>query len=135
MPKKPKHSIIIEEASLELVPQKFWNHVSCKHVESRFGVQPSKQLLDDNFHHAMITKLPNPEKRGRPDIVHIALLDITSTPAYFDGLVQVYIHTVGNSTIRINGGVRLPRTFQRFSGVISKILSNETDEQEKRLFE
>jgi rRNA small subunit pseudouridine methyltransferase Nep1 len=132
---KPLHSIILEEASLELVPEKFRKHDSCKLVENRFGISPELQILDDNFHHQLIAKLSNREKRGRPDIVHFALLDITSTPAYMEGLVEVYVHTINNSTIKILSGVRLPRTFQRFCGVMAKVLSGKMEEKEKELFE
>ena len=89
------------------------------------------QILDDNYHQQLIAKLSNREKRGRPDIVHFALLDITSTPAYMEGLVEVYVHTINNTTIKILGGVRLPRTFQRFCGVMAKVLSGKMEEKEK----
>jgi len=132
---KPLHSIILEEASLELVPEKFRKHDSCKLVENRFGIPPELQILDDNYHQQIIAKLSNREKRGRPDIVHFALLDITSTPAYMEGLVEVYVHTINNTTIKILSGVRLPRTFQRFCGVMAKVLSGKMEEKEKKLFE
>jgi rRNA small subunit pseudouridine methyltransferase Nep1 len=132
---KSLHSIILEEASLELVPEKFRKHDSCKLVENRFGIPPVMQILDDNYHHQLIAKLSIREKRGRPDIVHFALLDITSAPAYMEGIVEVYVHTVNNVTIRILSGVRLPRTFLRFSGVMAKVLSGKMDEKERELFE
>lgn len=132
---KPHHSIILEEASLELVPEKFRKHESCKLVEQRFGVPPEMQILDDNYHHGIVSKLPNPEKRGRPDIVHFALLDIVSTPAYMEDLVEVYVHTVNNVTIKLESGVRLPRTFERFCGVMAKLLSGKLEEKESELFQ
>ena len=132
---KPTHSIILEEASLELVPERFRKHESCKLVENRFGIPPEMQILDDNYHHQLITKLSNHGKRGRPDIVHFALLDITSTPAYMENLVEIYVHTINNTTIKILRGVRLPRTLQRCCGVMAKVLSGKMEEKEKELFE
>jgi rRNA small subunit pseudouridine methyltransferase Nep1 len=132
---KPLHSIILEEASLELIPEKFRKHDSCKLVENRFGIPPELQILDDNYHQQLIARLSNREKRGRPDIVHFALLDITSTPAYMEGLVEIYVHTINNMTIKILSGVRLPRTFQRFCGVMAKVLSGKMEEKEEELFE
>lgn len=129
------HSIILEEASLELVPSKYKSHSSCRLVENRFGIPPAMQILDDNYHHQLMVKLSNREKRGRPDIVHFALLDITSTPAFMEGLVKVYLHTINNTTIKFLSGVRLPRTFERFCGVMAKLLSGKMEEKEKRLFE
>jgi rRNA small subunit pseudouridine methyltransferase Nep1 len=132
---KALHSIILEEASLELVPEKSRQHDSCKLVENRFGIPPQLQILDDNYHQQIIAKMSNREKRGRPDIVHFALLDITSTPVYMESLVEVYVHTINNTTIKILSGVRLPRTFQRFCGVMAKVLSGKMEEKEKELFE
>jgi rRNA small subunit pseudouridine methyltransferase Nep1 len=127
--------IILEEASLELVPKKYWGHESCKLFESRFGVPPESQILDDNFHHEIIEKLPRKEKRGRPDIVHFALLDIMSTPAYQESIIRPIIHTVNNETILVGDRVRLPRTELRFNGVMSKVLRKEQGVTEKNLFE
>ncbi len=127
--------IILEESTLELVPAKFRRHESCRLVEERFGIPPEMQILDDNYHHKLITKLSNKEKRGRPDIVHFALLDITSTPAYMEDLVEVYVHTVNNETIRLLPKVRLPRTLQRFCGVMAKVLADKIEQQKKELFE
>lgn len=131
----PRHSIILEEASLELVPAKFQRHRSCKLIENRSDVQPELQILDDNYHHEIISKLPDSAKRGRPDIVHFALLDIVSTPAYMEDLVEVYVHTVNDVTIRLKSGVRLPRSFERFCGVIAKLLSGKLEDKEMKLFE
>jgi rRNA small subunit pseudouridine methyltransferase Nep1 len=129
------HSIILEEASLELVPKRFWNHESCKIVEARFGLPPQSQILDDNFHHKIIVDMSENEKRGRPDIVHFALLDIVSTPAYLRGLIRPIIRTVNGDVILIKENVRLPRTELRFNGVMSKILRKETSLSEARLFD
>ena len=130
-----KNIIVIEDSSLELVPRKFWNSPSCKLVEERFGQPPDRQLLDDNFHHDIVQELRSPQKRGRPDIVHLALLDITSTPLYLDSLVSIAIRTVENETIFLKQGVRLPRTLHRFSGLIAKILAGEMREEDSKLFD
>jgi rRNA small subunit pseudouridine methyltransferase Nep1 len=129
------HTILLEESSLELVPKKFWAHQSCRLVESRFGIPPEKQILDDNFHHPIIQELPHGEKRGRPDIVHYALLDIMSTPAYQMKFIRPIIHTINKDVIFIKDGVRPPRTELRFNGVMSKVLRNEIGPAEKELFE
>src|ERR1700733_1295192 len=95
------HTIILEESSLELVPKQFWSQESCRMAETRFGVSPQLQILDDNYHHKIVTSIPDSEKRGRPDIVHFALLDIVSTPAYQNGQIRPIIHTINGSVIVI----------------------------------
>ena len=129
-----QHVLVLEDASLELIPKKFHSHKSCRIVFDRFGIPPWKQILDDNFHHEILKDTNESTKRGRPDIVHFALLDVTSTPLYLEGMIQVVIHTIGNMTIKLKSGVRVPRTTQRFCGVISKLLSNDLP-RENSLFE
>jgi rRNA small subunit pseudouridine methyltransferase Nep1 len=79
--------------------------------------------------------LKNPsEKRGRPDVVHFALLDATSTPLFKENKIQIFIHTLQNHTIELKSGTRPPRTLQRFCGVVSKILSGSFGREESTLF-
>ncbi|MDG6999306.1 MAG: hypothetical protein JRN15_09350 [Nitrososphaerota archaeon] len=132
---EPDNTIILEEASLETVPKKYLQDKNCKEIERKFGVTPEFQILDANFHHPILSKLGNPQKRGRPDVVHFALLDITSTPLYMKDKVRVVIHTVSHDTIILGKQVRVPRTLQRFCGVISKVLSERQTQFEKQHFE
>ncbi len=115
--------LVIEDASLELVPKEFQGSRSCRSFFEKFGVTPASQILDDNFHHDIIRKLPKSEKRGRPDVVHFALLDATSTPLFQSGKLEVIIHTLDDMVIEITPGTRIPRTLLRFNGVMSKLLS------------
>ncbi|MCL4518471.1 MAG: ribosomal RNA small subunit methyltransferase NEP1 [Thaumarchaeota archaeon] len=129
------NAVILEESSIELVPRKYWRDHSCKEVERRFGVSPEFQILDSNFHNRVVSRLKNSQKRGRPDVVHFALLDITSTPLYMNDKIQVIIHTIDGHSIFVGKRVRVPRTLQRFCGVISKILSESQNEAEMKHFE
>lgn len=126
--------VIIEQAALELLPKSLHNHKSARAVELRSEILPKEQILDDNFHHEALAHLDDKEKRGRPDVVHFALLDITSTPLYIENKVSVAIHTLTGDTIRLKEGVRVPRTLPRFNGLISKILSDEMGDDEEKLF-
>lgn len=127
--------MILEEASLELVPRKLQTHASSKRVEQSFGVRPEMQILDSNFHKSAMLNLSDLEKRGRPDVVHFALLDVTSTPLFSAGRVKVVIHTIGGKVITLKTGTRPPRTLQRFCGVMAKLLSSKEGEAEGKLFE
>jgi rRNA small subunit pseudouridine methyltransferase Nep1 len=119
---------------LEIVPKEIQNHSACKKVDLRFGTSPSRQILDENLHHEAMKALKNREKRGRPDVVHFALLDIISTPLYQLGKIDVIIHTINDESIFLKSAVRLPRTLDRFKGVMSKILTSELGETERKLF-
>jgi rRNA small subunit pseudouridine methyltransferase Nep1 len=61
------------------------------------------------------------EKRGRPDIVHFALLETLGSPLNKEGLLQTYVHTVGDYVIAVNPETRLPRNYERFLGLIQQL--------------
>jgi rRNA small subunit pseudouridine methyltransferase Nep1 len=48
------------------------------------------------------------------------LLTLLDSPLNKAGLLQVYIHTAKGVLIEVNPGVRIPRTFKRFSGLMGK---------------
>lgn len=103
---------------------------------NRFGVPPSMQILDFNFHNKIVSNLKvDREKRGRPDVVHFALLDATSTPVFEEGKLGAIIHTRDGHSIRIGSNTRLPRTLQRFCGVMAKLITGNYGEEERRLFD
>jgi rRNA small subunit pseudouridine methyltransferase Nep1 len=114
-------NLIVAEAALELIPKEILKHPSVKSSARLFGLKPSSLLLDRSYHHSAMLRLENTEKRGRPDIVHFALLEATSTPLYKENMLKVYIHTINNKVIEIGEGVRLPRTYFRFHNLISQL--------------
>jgi rRNA pseudouridine-1189 N-methylase Emg1 (Nep1/Mra1 family) len=130
-----RHFLLIEEASLELLPQKYYGSLEAKKVLQSFGVQPAHQILDRNYHSKIVSSLKEDQvKRGRPDVTHLALLDITSTPLFQTGGVEVFVRTRSGLLIGIKKGTRLPRTLQRFCGVMTRLLSGSYGEAEMKLF-
>jgi rRNA small subunit pseudouridine methyltransferase Nep1 len=68
-------------------------------------------------------KLENKEKRGRSDIIHSCLLNaLESITNKKYNNVLTYIHTVNDEIIRVNPKVRLPKHYERFKGVMAKLL-------------
>ena len=49
------------------------------------------------------------------------LLMLMDSPLNRAGLLQVYIHTEKNALIEINPQTRIPRTFERFCGLMGKL--------------
>ncbi len=117
-----KLSLIIAESALELVPEEIKKHPSVVADSKRRGISPTSILLDRSIHHAAMSRLKDGLKRGRPDLVHITLLGITSTPLYQDGAVKVYIHTSNDLVIEIKEGTRPPKSFFRFRSLMEKVL-------------
>lgn len=61
------------------------------------------------------------EKRGRPDIVHFALLEALGSPLNKERLLQTYVHTINDQAITIKPETRLPRNYDRFVGLMEQL--------------
>ncbi len=60
-------------------------------------------------------------KRGRPDIVHFALMEALATPLFISGNLDVYVHTCKNKVITVVGCLRIPKSYFRFEGVMTSL--------------
>ncbi|PIK50920.1 putative ribosomal RNA small subunit methyltransferase NEP1 [Apostichopus japonicus] len=58
----------------------------------------------------------------RPDIAHQCLLMLFDSPLNRAGLLQVFVHTTRNALIQISPQTRIPRTLDRFSGLMVQLL-------------
>lgn len=114
-------SLIIAEASLELVPKELWRHNSVKAHSRKLEKNPSEILLDNSWHFAAMKGMKNEIKRGRPDIVHFCLLEACTIPLYEEDEIKVYVHTIHDKVIEIGSGVRLPKSYHRFAGIMEKL--------------
>ncbi len=117
-----KVTIILAEASLELVPREIASHPSVTRNALRRGKKPYETLLDKSLHYHAMSKLRMREKRGRPDIVHVSLLEILSSPLNLEGRLNVYVHTIGDYVISIKPETRIPRNYNRFVGLMEQLL-------------
>lgn len=117
-------SLIIAEAALETVPKGIAKHASVVKHANIIGKSAHEILLDRSYHHAAMLKLNNAAKRGRPDLLHFALLEATSTPLYQKGMVEIYVHTVVDKVIFFRGNVRLPKSYFRFEGLIEELFKD-----------
>lgn len=61
------------------------------------------------------------EKRGRPDIVHIALLEALGSPLNKERLLQIHVHTLNDYVIWVNPETRLPRNCNRFVSLMEQL--------------
>lgn len=75
-------------------------------------------LLDRSYHHAAMKNLESSWKRGRPDILHFALMEALSTPLFMKGNLKVYVQTVGDKVISIADNLRIPKSYFRFEGLM-----------------
>ncbi|MDG6914249.1 MAG: ribosome biogenesis protein [Nitrososphaerota archaeon] len=120
-------SFVLAEAALELVPREIWRHPAVASDAKRRGKEPGRVLLDRSFHHSAMARLSEPGKRGRPDLVHEALLSVTGTPLYLEGGVKVWVHTCGGMAVEIAEKTRVPKNYIRFRGLIEEALAGESE--------
>ena len=118
-------NLILVEAALELVPKKILRHPSVRRNAKRRGKPPEETLLNRSIHHSAMSRLENSEKRGRPDIVNVCLLEIQGSPLNKTGNLKTYIHTNNGVCIDVNPEVRLPRDCNRFGSLMEQLLINE----------
>jgi len=129
-------TIILVESSLELIPKSMHNHPSVTSYSKKFKKNPAITLLDNSWHFAAMKGLENEIKRGRPDIIHLTLLSLCTTPAFFENKFKIFIHTIKNQVITINNNTRLPKSYHRFQGLMEKLfLTNKIESEHEILME
>jgi rRNA small subunit pseudouridine methyltransferase Nep1 len=117
-----KLQFVIAEAAIELVPESLWKDPSVRSDAKRRGREPREILLDRSIHHSAMVKLKDGYRRGRPDLVYLTLLTVTSTPLHQQGKAKVFIHTVDDSVLEFEEGVRPPKSYARFRSLVEKLL-------------
>jgi rRNA small subunit pseudouridine methyltransferase Nep1 len=125
--------IILVESSLELIPNKMHNHPSVISYSKKFKKDPSKILLDNSWHFGAMKGLENEIKRGRPDILHLTLLSLCTTPAFYENKIRVFVHTINDEIISINNNTRLPKSYHRFQGLMEKLFLTKKIEFEDKI--
>ena len=115
--------LILVEAALEIVPEAILRHPSVRRNAKRKGKKAKQTILDRSLHHSAMARLPDSHKRGRPDIVHICLLEAMGTPLNKEGNLRVWVHTYGRKAIEVSPETRLPRDRGRFDSLMEQLFS------------
>lgn len=114
--------IILVEAALEIVPPEIQGHPSVRRDAKRRGKRPDEILLNRSLHHYAMDGLPEGQKRGRPDIVHVCLLEALGTPLSREGELRVWVHTCRGYAIEVSPEVKPPRDCNRFNSLMEQLL-------------
>ncbi|HEY6282563.1 MAG TPA: ribosome biogenesis protein [Nitrososphaerales archaeon] len=115
-------NFVLAESALELVPREICGRPAVVSDSRRREMTASNIILDRSFHHSAMSRLKDSEKRGRPDLVHVALLSVTGTPLYLDGSVRVFVHTYPGVVLQLAEKTRIPKNYLRFRGLMEKAL-------------
>ena len=126
-------TIILAESSLELIPKQMYNHSSVTSYSKKFKKDPSKTLLDNSWHFGGMKGLENEIKRGRPDIIHLTLLSLCTSPGFYQNKIKVFVHTMNDEIISINNKTHLPKSYHRFQGLIEKLFLTKKIESEDEI--
>lgn len=116
-----KVNVVLAKSALELVPKEIINHSVIKKWAERRRKNAEKMLLDISYHYTAMKSLKDWNRRGRPDIVHITLLNLLGSPLNEEGFLHVFVHTINDFTITINPETNLPRNYLRFVGLIEQL--------------
>jgi len=114
-------TLIIADAALETIPNEIANHAAVRNHARRLQQKSPEILLDRSYHHAAMKRLPNSLKRGRPDIVHFALMEALSTPLFMNRMLRVYVHTINDKIITIADNLRIPKSYFRFERLMASL--------------
>lgn len=129
-------SLVLAESALELIPPELSGHNSVLASSRRFNKKPSEILLDVSWHFAAMKGIEDEIKRGRPDLIHFCLLEACSIPLYFENKIRVFVHTIDDKVIFLGKGVRLPKSYHRFVGLIEKLYAiGKIEENNEKLLE
>ena len=122
--------LIIADAELQLVPEKMWKDRAIRSIAEKNHKKPGEMLLDSNYMHTSIEKYYPGEsnRRGRPDIVYLFLEMATESILNKNRGLDIFIHTRDNFIIHINGETNLPRSYNRFQGLIEDLFRKKSIE-------
>jgi rRNA small subunit pseudouridine methyltransferase Nep1 len=120
-PDGPMINIILADSALELVPEGLAGHPSVKRMAERRGKEPEKTLLDISYHYTAMKGMDGWDRRGRPDIAFISLLNLMESPLNKAGLLRVFVHTNQDYIISIDPRTKLPRNYARFCGLLEQL--------------
>lgn len=113
--------IILADTELETVPKKISSDKTIKRRAQKSGRKSTEIILDSNYHHKAMKKINDSGRRGRPDIAHVCLLTALDSPLNKKRQLNFNIHTRHNKIIRINPETRIPRSYNRFIGLIEQL--------------
>ncbi len=116
-----QYFLILADAELELVPTRIVGERCVLNSARARNKVPEKMMLDASHHHPAFGKLPDGDRRGRPDIAHMFLLLSLDSDVNAEGRLRVFIHTRNDDVVAVKPETRLPPNYIRFVGLIEQL--------------
>jgi rRNA small subunit pseudouridine methyltransferase Nep1 len=117
-------TILLAESALETIPNEIAHHSSVKSTVKRRNKKARYLILDGSLHHSAMRKLPDNNRRGRPDIIHTTLLSAFESILNLQGELRVLVHTYQNKLIRFDPQIRFPKNFNRYIGLMEQLFQS-----------
>lgn len=116
-------TILLVDAELELIPQEMVDDYSIRIHSKKRKKTPQKIILDSNYMHSAIDRYFPGEsnRRGRPDILYHFLTVTMESILNKTGNLRVWIHTRSDIIIEISPEIRLPKSYNRFVGLMEDL--------------
>jgi len=120
-------NIVIADAEVETIPEKMIDDYAVRKYAKERRKPVSEVLLDSNFMHAAIERhFPGMSNRmGRPDIIYHCLQVCQESILNKKGELRVYVHTKHDYVIKIDRLTRLPKSYNRFVGLLEDLFRKE----------
>ncbi len=125
--------MILADAELELVPEEFWDNRSVIKNAKRRKKKPSKILLDSSLHQSAFKDETEAQRRGRPDIVYSFLTLCLDSVANAEGKLTTAVHTRNDELIEVAPDIRLPKSYNRFAGLMEELFDKGAVPEKKPL--
>ncbi len=116
-------TVVLAESSLHFIPDRYHKDPSVSRLSKKRKKNPGSMLMDLSELRSLGFRGKVGEKEGRPDIVHRTLLSVTDSPLFLMGRVRLYVHTIEDRLFKVKEGVRPPRSYRRFVGLMEQLLS------------
>lgn len=113
--------LILADSELETVPEEISSDKSLQRKARKRGRRAKELILDSNFYHRPMKRLEDSERRGRPDIIHVCMLAALDSPLNREGLLDFSVHTRNDEVLEIDPETRVPRSFNRFTGLMEQL--------------
>lgn len=119
-------NLLLVDSEIETVPQEIASHPAVRASAAKRKKPASQILLDATLHHSAMKRLPQADRRGRPDIVHFFLLLGLESVLSHRGLLRIFVHTRNDELIVVDPATRLPKNYPRFVGLMEALFADKT---------
>jgi rRNA small subunit pseudouridine methyltransferase Nep1 len=124
--------LLLVDSELELVPGEICRHPAVSSGAKKRGKKAHEVLLDTTLHHSALKDLPQGERRGRSDIVHLFLLLALESVLSKRGMLEAFVHTRNDELIDIDPATRLPKNYSRFVGLMEVLFADKSVPSKKK---